>query len=125
VTVAQTSFGARELFDPVSGPTAGLPLHSYIVSAGFARANPRTVAALQRGIIAAQRLSTDRRNVEAVIPRLTGVSPKIASVISLPDFPTSVSVIRLRRIVDLLTSQKMLTTPVDVSSLVILPPEAT
>jgi len=123
VTVAQTSFGARELFDPVSGPTAGLPLHSYIVTAGFARANPRTTATLQRGIIASQRLSADRRNVEAVIPRLTGVSPKIASVISLPDFPTSVSVIRLRRIVDLLTSQGHLTAPVDVSSLVILPPE--
>ena len=58
-----------------------------------------------------------------MIPQLTGVSPKIASVISLPDFPTSVSVIRLRRIVDLLTSQHLLTAPVDVSNLVILPPE--
>ncbi|HZB50057.1 MAG TPA: ABC transporter substrate-binding protein, partial [Mycobacteriales bacterium] len=49
VTVAQTQFGARELFDPVSGPTAGLPLHSYIVNAAFARANPVTTATLQRG----------------------------------------------------------------------------
>jgi NitT/TauT family transport system substrate-binding protein len=123
VTVAQTSFGARELFDPVSGPTSGLPLHSYIVNTAFARANPVTTAALQRGLIASQRLAADRRKVEAVIPQLTGVSPKIASVISLPDFPTSVSVIRLQRIVDLLTSQHLLTTPVDVSDLVILPPE--
>jgi len=123
VTVAQTTFGARELFDPVSGPTAGLPLHSYIVNATFARANPVTTAALQRGLIASQRLAVDRRKVEAVIPQLTGVSAEIASVISLPDFPTSVSVIRLRRIVDLLTSQHLLTKPVDVSTLVITPPE--
>jgi NitT/TauT family transport system substrate-binding protein len=123
VTVAQTTFGARELFDPVSGATAGLPLHSYIVNAGFARTKPRTVAALQRGLIAAQRMAADRRYVEAVIPMLTKVSPKIAAVISLPDFPTSVSVIRLQRIADLLTSQQLLTKPLNVASLVVLPPE--
>ncbi len=123
VTVAQTTFGARELFDPVSGATAGLPLHSYIVNADFARTKPRTVAALQRGLIAAQRMAADRRQVEAVIPMLTKVSPKIAAVISLPDFPTSVSVIRLQRIADLLTSQQLLTKPLDVASLVVLPPE--
>jgi NitT/TauT family transport system substrate-binding protein len=122
VTVAQTTFGARELFDPVSGATAGLPLHSYIVNADFARTNPRTVAALQRGLIASQRMAADRRHVEAVIPMLTKVSPKIAAVISLPDFPTSVSVIRLQRIADLLTSQQLLTKPLDVASLVVLPP---
>jgi len=122
VTVAQTTFGAQELFDPVSGATAGLPLHSYIVNADFARTNPRTVAALQRGLIASQRMAADRRHVEAVIPMLTKVSPKIAAVISLPDFPTSVSIIRLQRIADLLTSQQLLTKPLDVASLVVLPP---
>jgi NitT/TauT family transport system substrate-binding protein len=123
VTVAQTTFGAQELFDPVSGATAGLPLHSYIVNADFARTKPRTVAALQRGLIASQRMAADRRHVEAVIPMLTKVSTKIAAVISLPDFPTSVSVIRLQRIADLLTSQQLLTKPLDVASLVVLPPE--
>jgi NitT/TauT family transport system substrate-binding protein len=123
VTVAQTTFGAQELFDPVSGATAGLPLHSYIVTADFARTKQRTVAALQRGLIASQRMAADRRHVEAVIPMLTNVSTKIASVISLPDFPTSVSVIRLQRIADLLTSQKLLTRSLDVASLVVLPPE--
>jgi NitT/TauT family transport system substrate-binding protein len=123
VTVAQEKFGARELFDPVAGPTAGLPLHSYATTTQFAEQHSGTVSAFRSAMAASQQAaSTSRQAVERVIPALTNVSADVAAIIALPSFPLTTNTVRLQRIAALLTQQGLLEEGIDVTDYVLAAP---
>ena len=67
----------------------------------WAKANPNTLAAFERGYAQGQELAdTDRAAVESAVEQFLGLQPLAAALISLPNFPTGVDAVRLQRLVD-------------------------
>ena len=101
ITIMEES-GARILEDMMTGPLVSFPQDCWGTTAAFASKYPKTVAAFQRAIEMALRLAASntplvRRELSKFIPTL---SPKLASVITLPTFNTTLSLARMQRVAD-------------------------
>lgn len=120
VTLFGRELGARPVLDPVSGPTAGFPLHGYAVTGRFADANPHTVAAFQRGLAMTQQAAT-RQAVEDVVSSFTSIDADTAALMAMVDFPTTVNPRRLQRVADLMLAEGLLDRTLLVSDFTIVP----
>jgi NitT/TauT family transport system substrate-binding protein len=94
--------GARVLADTLSGPLAGFPVTCWATDAAFVAKYPKTVAAFQAAIQKATRLAaSDTPLVRQELPKfIKTMSPKLASVITLPDFNSTLSLARMQRVVN-------------------------
>jgi NitT/TauT family transport system substrate-binding protein len=117
-TQLQKSIGARLITDLSSGPTQDFPIAGYATTAAFAKKNPKTVAAFQRAINAAQTMLTDRKVLEQALPGYTKIDAATATTLHYGSYPTSLSVTRLQRVADIMEQYKYLTKPFDVKPLV-------
>ncbi|HUN36302.1 MAG TPA: ABC transporter substrate-binding protein [Trebonia sp.] len=92
--------GARILQDMMTGPLVDFPQDCWGTTAAFASKYPKTVAAFQRAMEMALRLAAS--NTPLVRTELskfiTTLSPKLASVITLPTFNTTLSLARMQRV---------------------------
>lgn len=118
-TAAAKQLGAHKVIDTCSGPTDKEPLSGYMATNQFVEKNPKTVAAFQRAIKAAQAIAADRKVVEDTLPTFTKIDKKTASVITIGNYPTSMKAERLQRVADLMKSAGILSSPLDVSKLVV------
>ena len=100
----QQRYGVVKVFDAMAGPTADLALSGYVTTADWARKYPRTFAAFQRAMAKGQAAAADRSAVERILPTFTKIDAKAASVINLGSYPTTVSKVRLQRVVDLMVT---------------------
>ncbi|RFS82762.1 ABC transporter substrate-binding protein [Actinomadura spongiicola] len=106
----EKKLGARVAVDGGAEPVTNLPIAGYVGTQDFTKKNPKTAAAFQRAIFAAQKIATtDRTRVESVLPTYTRIDTKIASVITLPGYPSSLVTNRIQRLVDLMMESKLLT----------------
>jgi NitT/TauT family transport system substrate-binding protein len=97
--------GMTSILDAASGPTQDMPIAAWATSSKFAQENPRTAAAFQRAINKGQQeASTDRRLVEKTVAGYAKVDEQTASLMRLGTWPTTLSPVRMRRVLDLMKS---------------------
>jgi NitT/TauT family transport system substrate-binding protein len=121
----QKKNGARVVVNGGAEPVTNTPLSGYVSTQDFTSKNPKTAAAFQRAIIKAQQAAaSDRKRVEEVLPAYARIDPQVASVITLPGFPTSLNATRIQRVVDLMTAAGQLKTKPDIKSLLFQAPAA-
>lgn len=126
ITAAKTTNGAKTLADMASGPTADFPIAGWAVTSEFAKKNPRTVSAFQRAMAAGQQIAaSDRATVVTTIPSYTQIAPNIAKVITLGQFPLTLSATRLQRVTDQMLEFHYLDQPLNVAPLLLPPAAAT
>src|SRR6266571_4248840 len=77
ITEAEHDVGATEPFPLITQATNGMPLSGYVAGDRFISADPRTVAAFQRSVVAANRLIATPGELAKVLPALTGVDPSL------------------------------------------------
>ena len=122
ITANQSKLGFRKLADTMTGETEDLPIAGWMATDGWAQKNPKTLAAFQRAIAKAQSLaSSNRKEIEALLPKYTKIDAKTASVITLGTYPSELSATRLQKVADLMLDYKYLTSPVDVKSIIAAP----
>ncbi|MET0233071.1 MAG: ABC transporter substrate-binding protein [Kibdelosporangium sp.] len=102
LTQALQSDGVQKLLSPFTGRTADFPTSGWIANKKFTDANPKTVAAFQRAMVKAVADSQTRGVVEEAVVKYVQVPPNVASLMTLPTFPTSTDPTRLQRVVDLM-----------------------
>jgi NitT/TauT family transport system substrate-binding protein len=118
-TEAARTYGARPVVDLFSGPTANLPYNGYYVNSKFAQQNPHTVNAFLRALWkGAEDATSNRKDVEQILPSYTNVDPATASLIALPNFPTGLSTANVQRVADLSTKFGLIGGHFDVSSMI-------
>lgn len=110
MTEAELGDGAMPIVDQLTGPTAGFPISGVFTTEAFAKKNPGTVAAFQRAIFRAQAFAdTNRAAVEKILPTyIKGVSPTVAAMVNLGDFPTGLDPVPLQRVADLMFESHLL-----------------
>jgi NitT/TauT family transport system substrate-binding protein len=124
VTANRGALGFRVLADPMSGPTAGLPLAGWMATDEWAVRHPKTLAAFQRAISRAQELaSRDRSVIETTLPAYTLIDVKTASEITLGAYPSRLDPVRLQNLADLMLEYKYIRRPVDVTSVIATHPD--
>ncbi|WP_242886162.1 ABC transporter substrate-binding protein [Actinomadura litoris] len=118
----QKKQGARVAVDGGSEPVTGLPISGYVSTQDFTSKNPKTAAAFQRAIMKAQGIATgDRKRVEEVLPGYARIDSQVASVITLPGYPTTLNTTRMQRVVDLMTTAGLLKQKPDLKSILFQP----
>ncbi|WP_037262210.1 ABC transporter substrate-binding protein [Kibdelosporangium aridum] len=94
--------GVTKLLSPFSGSTANFPTSGWITSKKFVDENPKTVAAFQRAMAKGVADAQQRGVVEGAVTKYVGVPPNVASLMTLPTFPSSTDATRFQRVVDLM-----------------------
>jgi NitT/TauT family transport system substrate-binding protein len=118
----QKKLGARVVVNGGGEPVTDTPVSGFIGTQDFATKYPKSAAAFQRAIIKGQQAAaSDRKRVEEVLPGYARIEPQVASVITLPGYPTSVNATRIQRIVDLMTSAGLLKQKPDLKSVLFQP----
>jgi NitT/TauT family transport system substrate-binding protein len=102
LTQALQSSGVQKLLTPFSGRTADFPTSGWIANKKFTDENPKTVAAFQRAMVKAVGDTQDRKVVEESVVKYVQVPPNVASLMTMPIYPTSTDATRLQRVVDLM-----------------------
>jgi len=120
VTGAEEQIGAEPLADLDSGATQSLPISGYVVTRQWAHKYPKTLAAIRRALVEAQRIAdTDPSAVEkAMAAYAPGVSPTAAAVMAEPDFPLDTDTVLLQRVADLMQQDGLLQQHYNVSSMI-------
>lgn len=101
-TLIQEQVGAEAVIDPFSGPTEGLAIAGYAVTAEFAEQNPNTVAALQRAIQRATDELQDESTAREAIAQYVELDQAIIDAVTLPEYVAEVEVAELQRVADLM-----------------------
>jgi NitT/TauT family transport system substrate-binding protein len=114
---AEAKLGAVEVMDSCSGVTANLPLSGYFSLARYASANPSAVQAFQAALSQAQSDAAMRGPVQAVLPKLAGITPDEAAMVTLGTYPTFLSVGQVQRVANLMYDSGVIPTPINVGSL--------
>jgi NitT/TauT family transport system substrate-binding protein len=119
------SMGLRELCDLDQGATENFPVGWYVTTKAWAKKYPRTLQAFLAALRAGQQLADSRRNmVEQAMERLPSpytVAPEIAAVMTLENYPLSVSpgidLQRVQRVANEMFQFHMLSQPFKVSAM--------
>ncbi|MCE7010422.1 ABC transporter substrate-binding protein [Kibdelosporangium philippinense] len=120
ITQAGKDYGAVQLFDAATGPTADLPIAGYGTTGRFARENPKTIAAFQRAFAKGQEAAgADRSKVEKLLPGYAKIDPQTAALVNLGGFPTRLDANRLQRIPDLMLEFGMLQQRIDANTMIL------
>jgi NitT/TauT family transport system substrate-binding protein len=97
--------GATKLLDPFSGPTADFPWSGWLATEQFVRDNPKTVRAFRRALARGVADAADRNVVEETAVTHLGIDKGIASLMTLPTFPSTEDPKRLQRVADLMAKE--------------------
>src|SRR5690606_22127894 len=103
ITATQSQLGFRKLADTMTGETENLPIAGWMATDEWVAKHPKTLAAFQRAISKAQEVaSSDRKEIEAMLPEYTKIDAQTASVITLGTFPSELNADRLQKVADLM-----------------------
>lgn len=101
-TLIQEQAGAVRVIDPFSGPTDGLAIAGYAVTAEFAEANPNTVEAIQRALQRAADDLQDDATARDAIEGYVDLDREIIDAVTLPGYASEVDAAELQRVADLM-----------------------
>lgn len=117
ITRAEKDFGARVVLDTARGATLDFPVSSYAANAAFADSRPNTLALFRQVLGKAQQHAADPMVIREALPDLADIDETTAALISLGDYPISISGVRLQRVADLMHSSGLIGARLDVQSL--------
>jgi NitT/TauT family transport system substrate-binding protein len=121
-TVIQGKLKARMVLDGGGAPVTGLPVSGYVTTEDFVTKYPKTAAAVQRVLLKAQQLAAaDRSQVDAVLPSYAKVDEQTAKTLVLPEYPVSLDARKLQRLADLMQTDGLLKSPLDVKTVLYQP----
>ncbi|MGH3252811.1 MAG: ABC transporter substrate-binding protein [Trebonia sp.] len=101
ITAMETKDGDHELLDLMAGGNLTLPLEGWMSNTYFVQNDPRTVAAFQRAIVKAQAVAAANPTLvrDLMVKNITSLSPKIANVMALRTFTSTITATELDRVV--------------------------
>jgi NitT/TauT family transport system substrate-binding protein len=105
---AESQFGAVEVMDVCSGPTANLPLSGYVSMDAWAEKYPAAAADFQTAITKAQTSGAMAGPVRQVLPSATGMPVQDADMATIGTYPTTTSANELERVVQLLSRENVI-----------------
>jgi NitT/TauT family transport system substrate-binding protein len=120
-TASESGIGAKSLVDLTAAnlPTADVPVASWAATASWVKKYPKTAAAFEKAIDEGQAVAAGNRTaIEQVLPTYTAIKPNIASVITLSNFPTTVTASQLLRLTALMTQYGFIPSSDNTSSFV-------
>jgi NitT/TauT family transport system substrate-binding protein len=102
ITIMEQKSGDRILQDLMTGPLLDYPEDCWGTTAAFATKYPKTTAAFAKAMGMALRLAASNTPlVRQELPKfIKTLTPKLASVIQLPTFNTTLSLARMQRVAD-------------------------
>jgi NitT/TauT family transport system substrate-binding protein len=102
---AESQLGAVPVLDSCTGATSNLPLDGYFSSRTFATAHHAKLAAFREVLLRAQALANNQSApVRNTLEGSEGMSVQDASLLTIGQYPTSVSVNDLQRVISLMFS---------------------
>jgi NitT/TauT family transport system substrate-binding protein len=116
---AETKLGAIELLDACSGVTAGLPLSGYFTTASFASGNLAAVQAFRAALGEAKAAVAQPGTVQSVLRTLPEMSSRQASLVTIGQYPTFLSVGQVQRVADLMYGTGMINTTLSVKNMLL------
>ncbi len=116
---AETQLGAIELLDACSGVTAGLPLSGYFTTASYARGNTTAMRAFRAALDEAKASAAQPGTVQSVLRTLPEMSSREASLVTIGQYPTFLSVGQVQRVADLMYGTGMIRTTLSVRNLLL------
>jgi NitT/TauT family transport system substrate-binding protein len=116
---AETQLGAIELLDVCSGVTAGLPLSGYFTTASFASGHAAALRGFQTALDEAKASAAQPGTVQSVLRTLPQISSREASLVTIGQYPTFLSVGQVQRVADLMYGTGMIRTTISVRNLVL------
>jgi NitT/TauT family transport system substrate-binding protein len=122
VTSAKKNLGAVVVVDSYVGPLDGFPVAGFQVTETFAKANPNTVAAFQRAIVAAADATHDDATARLSISHYTKLPAPLLAAVTLPDYKGAIDPAAIKRVYDFLVTFGILAPGLDTSTLVLPSP---
>ena len=121
ITTMETSIGAHQLMDLMTGPMANFPVVGWTTTAYEEQHYPRTVAAFQRAIEEGQQAaSTSPTLVRQIIPEFDKALPqKIANIMALQSYVPTLSETSMQRVATVMEQFKLLPFNFQVAPLII------
>jgi NitT/TauT family transport system substrate-binding protein len=122
---AEQEYGAVPLADLNQGATTDFPIEGYVVTKQWAAQNPNTLKRFLAALEIGQEISdSDRGAVEQAFEAIKGpqngqVSPAIAAVMALDNYPIGVDATRIQRVADVMYQFGVLKTQFKVSSMLL------
>ena len=116
---AETELGAIELLDACSGVTAGLPLSGYFTTASYARGNTAALQAFSEALDQAKASTAQPGIVQSVLRTLPEMSSREASLVTIGQYPTFLSVGQVQRVADLMYGTGMINTTLSVRTMLL------
>jgi len=103
VTTTEKQYGASPVLDVSSGPTADISMTGWAATDKVATANPKTMAAFQRGLAkGVADVKNDRSKLEPILVKYVKIDQATASLVHIADYPESLDPVRLQRVADLM-----------------------
>jgi NitT/TauT family transport system substrate-binding protein len=122
ITGDEKQYGAVSVLAECQGPTAGIPIGGFVSTAQWVSKHQQAALAFQRAVEKAQAVAdSDRTLVEQLLPTYTSITSSAATVIALPQYPTTLDTSQIQRVATLMFSGGMLKKPVNVASMVLRP----
>lgn len=119
ISGAKHAIGAVTVMSECQGPTANIPVSGYYTTAAWAQKYPNTARAFERAMTEAQTYANaNPQAVKAIIPSFVKITPAAADAVALGIFPPTIDTSALQRLADLMYSNGMLASPLQVSSII-------
>jgi NitT/TauT family transport system substrate-binding protein len=115
---AESELGAQTVLDACSGETVDLPLDGYFAQASFARQHKDLLDTFRAAMTHAQADAAEPTRLQAALTNYAGMNHQTASLITVGEYPTSVSVTSLQRVADLMSFYGALPRPLDVKPMI-------
>jgi NitT/TauT family transport system substrate-binding protein len=107
------------LLDACSGVTAGLPLSGYFTTASYARGNTVALQAFRAALDEAKASTAQPGTVQSVLRTLPEMSSREASLVTIGQYPTFLSVGQVQRVADLMYGTGMINTTLSVKNMLL------
>jgi NitT/TauT family transport system substrate-binding protein len=115
---AEKSLGATEVLDSCTGATDSLPLSGYFTVQSFTQEHPEALQDFRSALEQAQANAVLPGPVRAVIAHYPGMSMTTASLITIGEYPTSLSAANLQRVANLMFNFGVLSPALSVAPLI-------
>ena len=116
---AETQLGAIVLLDACSGVTAGLPLSGYFAMSSFATGHAAALRSFRAALDEATASAGQPGAVQSVLRTLPDMSARDASLVTIGQYPTFLSVGQVQRVADLMYGTGMISATISVKDLLL------
>jgi NitT/TauT family transport system substrate-binding protein len=122
-SLAEMQYGAVTLADMNQGATQNFPILGYVATKSWVQQHPAALKAFLTALDAGQQIAdTDRRAVEHAMETLNGpqngqVTPIIAAVMALDQYPLSIDPTRLQRVANVMFQFGLLHQPFNINQM--------